>query len=422
MDFVTRVEPRANGRAEEVLQAAAALFDSKGYSATTVTDIANAAGLSPATLYHHFPSKQEIAIAMLDQFGHDLDRVACGFAREQRGSGIPAEERVQLFAREITTFSMRNSAAVALRSFEAPRLATERFHAAVRVQVPTRERVWKAVVKDLVAELPDPLRVDPCLLRFALDDLTITASAFFPLTSDPAQIAQLICDLLLGGLATDCPDDAALDLSAATRVARESMAQWPLPPVAPRDERTRILAAARREFSRRSFDATTVNDIVDASGVPKGTLYRVFESKEALVRAAMADYEHCADSSVRAVLDTQGSAVDKLDALGRVVVRLRRRFREDSEIIKLGWSGRRSAASPFHDFYIKTRQRAALQAEVLAQGITSGELRDLGSPEDLVHAVRHIQWLRFHDYARTSERRAVAFLRGSLLRGANAST
>jgi AcrR family transcriptional regulator len=43
------------------------LFTERGYDATTVTDVAEAAGVSPMTVYRHFPTKEDLVI--VDQHG-----------------------------------------------------------------------------------------------------------------------------------------------------------------------------------------------------------------------------------------------------------------------------------------------------------------------------------------------------------------
>jgi AcrR family transcriptional regulator len=59
----------------------------------------------------------------------------------------------------------------------------------------------------------------------------------------------------------------------------------------PRAERTRaaLIAAARRLYSERPVDAVTVDDIVQAAEVGKGSFYNHFTDREALVRAISAD-------------------------------------------------------------------------------------------------------------------------------------
>ncbi|HEX6337652.1 MAG TPA: helix-turn-helix domain-containing protein [Jiangellaceae bacterium] len=56
---------RAKRRAEtqRMIQAhAVRLFTERGYDATTVTEIAEAAGVSPMTVYRHFPTKEDLVL------------------------------------------------------------------------------------------------------------------------------------------------------------------------------------------------------------------------------------------------------------------------------------------------------------------------------------------------------------------------
>ena len=52
---------------EEILVAAAQIFGQKGFHATSMQDIAQAVNLQKASLYHHFGSKQEILLELLDR-------------------------------------------------------------------------------------------------------------------------------------------------------------------------------------------------------------------------------------------------------------------------------------------------------------------------------------------------------------------
>ncbi|MGC9453462.1 MAG: TetR/AcrR family transcriptional regulator [Phycisphaerae bacterium] len=47
-------------RREEILSAAAVVFDARGYSETTMEDIARQAGISKGSIYNYFPSKQAL--------------------------------------------------------------------------------------------------------------------------------------------------------------------------------------------------------------------------------------------------------------------------------------------------------------------------------------------------------------------------
>ena len=54
-------------RRVQLLDAASAVFGSKGYHAAAMDDIADAAGVSKPVLYQHFGSKLELYLALLDQ-------------------------------------------------------------------------------------------------------------------------------------------------------------------------------------------------------------------------------------------------------------------------------------------------------------------------------------------------------------------
>jgi len=51
----------------DIVQAAAQVFRQKGYHAASMQDIADAVGLQKASLYHHFASKQDILLEILDK-------------------------------------------------------------------------------------------------------------------------------------------------------------------------------------------------------------------------------------------------------------------------------------------------------------------------------------------------------------------
>jgi AcrR family transcriptional regulator len=64
-----RAEPRSSTAdpQEEILQAAAELFASEGYTATSTRAIAQAVGLRQASLFHYYPRKEAILAELLDR-------------------------------------------------------------------------------------------------------------------------------------------------------------------------------------------------------------------------------------------------------------------------------------------------------------------------------------------------------------------
>jgi TetR/AcrR family transcriptional regulator, transcriptional repressor for nem operon len=55
------------GVRSRVLDAAAALFQAQGYHATGMRDVIDKTGLSPGAFHHHFPTKEALAIAVINE-------------------------------------------------------------------------------------------------------------------------------------------------------------------------------------------------------------------------------------------------------------------------------------------------------------------------------------------------------------------
>ncbi|GLW70359.1 TetR family transcriptional regulator [Kitasatospora phosalacinea] len=55
-----------------ILEAAAEVFDLRGYDAAGTNEILSRTGLTRGALYHHFPSKEAIALAVLEAHGDGL--------------------------------------------------------------------------------------------------------------------------------------------------------------------------------------------------------------------------------------------------------------------------------------------------------------------------------------------------------------
>jgi TetR/AcrR family transcriptional repressor of nem operon len=60
--------PSSAGAEERIVFAAMRLFAEKGYGSTSVADILVAADANPGSLYHYFPGKQDVLIAVLQLY------------------------------------------------------------------------------------------------------------------------------------------------------------------------------------------------------------------------------------------------------------------------------------------------------------------------------------------------------------------
>lgn len=84
------IEPR-----QEILRAAARLFQQQGYDATSMNDVAAALKLSKGGLYHHFQSKDEILFHIMSHAMDITEERVINAARRVEG----AEERLRTLIR-----------------------------------------------------------------------------------------------------------------------------------------------------------------------------------------------------------------------------------------------------------------------------------------------------------------------------------
>ncbi|HIW34711.1 MAG TPA: TetR/AcrR family transcriptional regulator [Candidatus Paenibacillus intestinavium] len=63
-----RITKKPEERKQEILDAAAILFTTKGYGKTTINDILQTVGIAKGTFYYHFQSKEEVMDAIVMQF------------------------------------------------------------------------------------------------------------------------------------------------------------------------------------------------------------------------------------------------------------------------------------------------------------------------------------------------------------------
>ena len=69
--MMTRTKPAEQRRAE-LLAAGQALFGAKGIAATSLEDIAQRAGVSKGLFYLYFHSKEDLVLALQEQFSHQV--------------------------------------------------------------------------------------------------------------------------------------------------------------------------------------------------------------------------------------------------------------------------------------------------------------------------------------------------------------
>lgn len=407
---------QASARTDEIRAAAGELFATKGYAATTMNDIARAVGILPGSLYHHFAAKETIAIELSNAFHAALYEVAVA-SRTPEHQTLPPEERLRRLVTDVAVVGKQHAPALGLRIFEAPTVASKHFAAAVNHRPGALHRVWRTVIADLVP-LASPGVMDEEMLAYALQGLSINPGVS---ASDPRGVeesSRLLCDLLLHGVVLHCPDDAALDASAPMAAVKDVIAHQ-IKPDAGDETRAQIVSAARREFARRGFDATTIRDIADAAGVRMGTLYRRIESKQSLFAEIVENYDEQLDALLRVALTTEAeSEVESLDALAFGVAYAARRFKDEAHMMSLIWNRQQESQSSVNRYVARTGERLGLLADLLRQGQEQGRVQKFAAPDILASYVRSVVWNASGRHERSSQRRIQSFLREHLLRGA----
>ncbi|MEU4690516.1 TetR/AcrR family transcriptional regulator [Actinoplanes sp. NPDC023714] len=76
---------------------------------------------------------------------------------------------------------------------------------------------------------------------------------------------------------------------------------------ATRDTRTELLLAAERSFAHKGYAAVGINEVLSGIGVPKGSFYHYFSSKDAFGEAVIARYFEQYLAEMDEILDATGT-------------------------------------------------------------------------------------------------------------------
>ncbi|GAA1548610.1 TetR family transcriptional regulator KstR2 [Actinomadura kijaniata] len=163
---------RAERRAE-LLATAAEVFASQGYAATTIRQVADAAGILGGSLYYHFDSKESMADEILSTFLNDMwaayDRVLA--------AGLGARDTLEALVVESFRSIDRHRPAVVVYQNESKHLAAgERF----RYLLDSHRRfeeMWTSLLERGVAEGAFRADLDRGLVyRFIRDTVWVAAN------------------------------------------------------------------------------------------------------------------------------------------------------------------------------------------------------------------------------------------------------
>src|SRR5581483_8889273 len=137
-----------------------------------------------------------------------------------------------------------------------------------------------------------------------------------------------------------------------------------------------VLAVARRLYARKGYQRTSMVEIARASELAVGTLYQLFPSKEAILRALL---EAQMDRLITRVQEAAGDEPDVRAQLRRIVLTHLAFARENADILRLylsGWIGYDVTVRQRYGERIDARYERYLTflARVLQRGIETGAL------------------------------------------------
>lgn len=402
-------------RRAEILATAASLIASSGLR-TSLQEIADAAGILPGSLYHHFESKEAILVELIRRYQDDLERIGrAAQARLDEPDSRPVPEQIIELGSAIANCAVEHRAALQMSFYEGPgtdpeltKLTRQRPVAIQEAMLQTlRAGRWSGYIKPDI-DLPTLAdRICQTMLQVGLDVMRHTASA--------DQVAELLCRIILQGLASRPPSDAALDRSKAFVAANEVIETWSDDSDAdPGDKAALVRAVARAEFGRRGYEVTTIRDIAAAAGLGTGTVYRVIGSKDELLDSIMRSFGKKVEAGWVSVLRSDATPTEKLDALSWVNVNALDQFSDEFRI-QLAWMRLSPpTANPGWSYATRLRQMKSL----LSEGLRTGEIA-IAAPSTamLARCLIALQWIPENILAEIGKRPALLHVRDTVLRG-----
>ncbi|OBB94390.1 TetR/AcrR family transcriptional regulator [Mycobacterium sp. 852002-30065_SCH5024008] len=403
-------------RRTEILTTAASLIAQSGLR-TSLQEIADAAGILPGSLYHHFESKEAILIELIRRYQDDLDRIGqAAQAKLDKPDPRPVPEQVVELGSAIADCAVRHRAALQMSFYEGPSTDPELMKLTQQRPVAIQEAMlqtlragrWSGYIKPDI-DLPTLAdRICQTMLQVGLDVMRHKSPA--------DQVAALLCRIMLEGLATRPPTDSELDGSNAFAAARDVIETWSDDSDAdPSDKAAHVRAVARTEFGRKGYEATTIRDIASAAGLGTGTVYRMIGSKDELLASIMESFGRKVEAGWVNVLRSDATPVEKLDALSWVNVNALDRFSDEFRI-QLAWMRQSPPDTPNPGWLYATRLRQ--MKTLLSEGIRSGEISvDGASTAMLARCVIGLQWIPENILAEVGKRAALVHVRDTVLRG-----
>ncbi|HUD36953.1 MAG TPA: TetR/AcrR family transcriptional regulator [Streptosporangiaceae bacterium] len=190
----------AGTRRDDVVRLAGQLFAQKGYRATTVREIADAAGILSGSLYHHFDSKESIGDEILASF---LDEILADYRAAAAAGGSPRSVLEQIVRNTSKTLA-KNRAALSMLQNDWSYFASQPRFAYLRTALREVEQTWISQLERGIADGTFRPDLDPALTyRLLRDVLWIPAAWHRSGGYSTDQVTGAFLTLLFDGITAD---------------------------------------------------------------------------------------------------------------------------------------------------------------------------------------------------------------------------
>ncbi|OGO46292.1 MAG: hypothetical protein A2W34_02450 [Chloroflexi bacterium RBG_16_64_32] len=145
--------------------------------------------------------------------------------------------------------------------------------------------------------------------------------------------------------------------------------------------RSQIISAARKVFSRKGYDAATVEEIAETAGVSKGLIYHYFRSKEDVLVATAEAWLDAFKEDTKRMTTAEATASSKLLAVQRLHTEQTIKGWDFVLVQVEFWSELLRQPAIAHHYARMFRNARSLLAATIEEGIAGGEFRPVPAKE-----------------------------------------
>gem|GEM_PF-1840939 len=255
-----------------IIRSAVACFSAKGFSATSIRDIATQAGVAKGNVYHYFSGKDEVLRLILHRVLDELLGAVDGIPY----ADMEFADQLYAFMGVMVDFVGRNREGNAIIVQERRRLSEPSF---ADVLARADEMVGKLtglLERGIAQGEIRPLLSAKFMALGLIGMATWVYQWYQPCLLSLAEIARIYADVVFEGIGVGPGNRAVPALGVAPLASPE--------PNAGPTTREALLRAALDLFVMKEYSNTSIKDLAEHANVTTGAFYSQFASKDEILR------------------------------------------------------------------------------------------------------------------------------------------